>query len=77
MSIQLIAKSTGFYRGNRVREGQTFAFEGDEKKIPKWAERLDALVKTPKPVKPTNGDTKPEAAIKAAKDKASGMQELV
>lgn len=76
MSIKLIATQTGFYRGSRVRPGEEFDFFGDEDKLPKWAHRKDAPAPKVK-AKPLNGDTKPEAAVKAVKDKVAATQELV
>ena len=69
----LIAVKTGFYNGKRVREGEKFEFAGV--KNPKWA--VDAEAFAPVAKKPAfKGDTKPEAAAKAAAKKASDAQAL-
>ena len=70
MARELIAKEQAFYRGVFLDRGDRFTFHGE--KTPKWAgETLDP----PKP--PQRADTKPEAAAKAAKLKASGAADQV
>lgn len=67
LTMKLTARLMGFYKGERIRPGQTFEFEGA--KLPKWA--FLAGTKDPTPVKqPELGDTKPAAAQQAAKAKA-------
>ena len=65
--MKLTARLMGFYKGSRIRPGETFEFSGE--KLPKWA--FPAGTKDPNPVKqPELGDTKPAAARQAAKVKA-------
>lgn len=65
MARELIANEPAFYRGVFIERGERFVFHGE--KAPKWAgERAE-------PAKPApRADTKPEAAAKASKAKASG-----
>jgi hypothetical protein len=65
--MKLTARLMGFYKGVRIRPGETFEFSGAE--APKWAYPAGAA--DPNPVKqPVLGDTKPPAAQQAAKAKA-------
>lgn len=70
--MKLIALATGFYKGNRVKAGQSFEFDGE--KAPKWAAR-EGEVTIRATGKPVRGDTKPLAAAKAAAKKAAGQAE--
>lgn len=65
---KLTALATGFYKGDRIKVGQTFDFEGS--KLPKWAAPA-GQVTTRVSGKPVRGDTKPVAAAKAAAKKAA------
>lgn len=65
---KLTAVTVGFYKGNRVKAGQSFDFEGD--KLPKWA-RLAGDAEERPAAKPKRGDTKPLAAAQAAAKKAT------
>lgn len=66
--MKLIALAIGFYKGNRVKVGQAFEFDGE--KPPKWAAR-EGEVTVRATGKPVRGDTKPVAAAKAAASKAA------
>ncbi len=70
VNVEVLVRRTGFY-GNTLRGvGSKFRFTGD--KLPSWVVLADKA-KDEKPVKakPMNGDTKPEDAQKAVKDKAA------
>ena len=64
--MRLIARTTGFYQGARVRAGESFEFSGGA--IPGWA----STESQPVVAKQISGDTKPRAARAAARRKAQG-----
>lgn len=96
MAKQLIAIRLGFYAGERIRAGQEFTFDDEEKvqarkegkalfkdgepvmvyvRAPKWAMPADnpaAAKAAIAATTPTNGDTKPVGAQKAAAKRARG-----
>lgn len=67
--MKLTALAIGFYKGNRIKVGQSFEFDGN--KPPKWAAPAEdvTLRVTGRPV--IRGDVKPPAAAKAAAKKAA------
>lgn len=74
--VTLVAVERGFLGGNMVEPGESFPFAltdaaGKSRRLPKWAAKEGDPVLT-KP-KPKNGDLKPVAAQKAAKEKALGL----
>ena len=73
MTRELIAKDSAFYRGVLLRRGERFAFHGS--KAPKWAAEVSE--KLPPAPAELRVDTKPPAATKAAKIKASGAADQV
>lgn len=73
-TIKVVAVRPGFYKGSRVRAGQTFEFEG--KKLGSWMALADAkarqvAAKRPPADEKAAGDTKPAEATAAAAEKAS------
>lgn len=69
---RLMAKDAAFYRGSYIERGAVFEFHGDT--APKWAVEVGSKLA---PLKQSGGDTKPAAAAKAAKLKASGAADQV
>ena len=72
-TITLVATERGFHGGKLVQPGQAFAYPAG-RKLPKWA--APAAVAVVKPVKPLNGDTKPDDVRAAVRAKAEGVAKL-
>jgi hypothetical protein len=78
-AIALVASVRGFYRGAMVHPGQTFMFDpnpgadGKAPPMPKWAAPKGQKAEKQPPADPKAVDTRPIAAIAAAKAKAGQL----
>lgn len=66
---ELVALTTAFYNGRRLRPGDRFICEGTQR--PRWASLPGQEMKNPAMVVQKLGDTKPAAARKAAAAKST------
>lgn len=77
--VELVASVRGFYAGSMVHPGQAFMFdpnpsvEGGKVKWPKWAAPKGEEAQKKPAVLGAGFDTRPPAAVKAAKAKAGAI----
>ncbi len=67
--MKLVAFTTGFYKGERIRAGREFEYLGPADRLPKWAGKPG---EKPPSTKARDADLRPKAAQMASKAKASG-----
>lgn len=77
--VELVASVRGFYRGSLVEPGKSFMFDpnpsvpGGKVKFPKWAAPAGKEAEKKPPPVDKGFDTRPIAAVVAAKRKASAL----
>lgn len=67
--MKVVAKETGFYKGQRIREGQVFEIP-DSAKIGKWMQPVVAPKAQAKPEAPVLPAAKPASKAKGGSDLA-------